>query len=163
MPRSPTSTSSADGRLVDGVDVRESFLWALEKVSRSSFELLVVSGDLAAEKEESHAYPWIAEQLATLPIPLMVMSGNHDDTPKLVESFGLEADWHQGSIRTTRTHGGVSIYCIDTSSEYLPEHQMVLAPTAAGRTTSPAAALPSPTTTRMWVRIRGRALTSQTS
>ncbi len=113
----------SDVRLVDGVDVRESLLWALEEIRRTGCELLVVSGDLVAH-EDFGAYRWIAEQLAELPIPVLVMSGNHDDTPMVVKHFGLAAEYHRKSLHGMRALNGVTVYGLDTSSGVLPKHQL---------------------------------------
>jgi Icc protein len=115
---------SADGRLVDGVDGRDSLTWALREAVRTQCDLVVLSGDLAATKNDWGAYPWIAEQVSALPIPTHVMSGNHDGTPEVVRAFGLANDYTGGSLRSSSVHDDVAVYCLDSSSERLPEEQL---------------------------------------
>jgi len=115
---------SSDGRLVDGVDTRDSFKWSLSEATRTHCELLVLSGDLAATKNDWGAYPWISEQVSALPIPTLVISGNHDVTAEIVNAFGLENDYENGALRACRTQGDVTVYGLDTSSEHLSAEQL---------------------------------------
>jgi Icc protein len=115
---------SADGRLVDGVDTRESFTWALREAVGTACDGIVLSGDLAATTNDWAAYPWIAAQVAALPIPTHVMSGNHDSTDAIVDAFSLAGDYRQGTLRSTSRHGDVALYCLDTSSEQLSIEQL---------------------------------------
>lgn len=117
---------AADGRLVDGVDTREHFDWSLEAATRSNCDLIVLSGDLAATERDWAAYPWLAARVAALPIPTLVMSGNHDNTAEVVRCFGLEADFHahDGTLRHARRFGDTTVCCLDTSSTELSAEQL---------------------------------------
>ena len=115
---------SADGGPFDGFDVRENFLRVLSEIATADYDLLVLSGDLAADEGHFAAYPWIREQIECLPIPALVMAGNHDDPRALAESFGLLADSRRGSLVGKRVFDGVAVYGLDTSSDSLPPCQL---------------------------------------
>ena len=115
---------SADGGPRDGVDMRESFLWALDAVRASGCELLVLSGDLVGTDVDFDAYPWIAQQVAALDIPSLVLSGNHDDTRRLAEAFDARDAFRDGCLFDVREMAGVVIYGLDTSSQRLSNRQL---------------------------------------
>ena len=115
---------SADARLVDGIDPREHFAWSLAEATRSGCDLIVLSGDLATTKHDWGAYPWIARQVDALPMPTLVMPGNHDSTSEIVRCFGLDEDVHEGTLRHRRAFDEATVYCLDTSSAQLSADQL---------------------------------------
>jgi len=115
---------SADCGHPRGIDVRANFSSVLSEVRRGEYDLLVLSGDLALDEGHVDAYPWIAAQIAGLPMPVLVMAGNHDDVTCMVVDFGLEQQFVDGQLRWKRTLDGIAVYGLDTSSGALAEDQI---------------------------------------
>ena len=115
---------SADGELVDGVDVRETFSWALAEAERSSADLLVLSGDLAQNPEDAAVYPWIAEQTRQVSMPVMVLSGNHDEPRALARAFGIEHRYRGGVLLAKQRIGDVVAFGLDTTTAFLSDCQL---------------------------------------
>lgn len=69
------------------VDVRQNFLAVLANIKTQSPDLMVLSGDLAAEAGERGAYLWLHDVLADLPFPYYLMMGNHDCLTTLSHVF----------------------------------------------------------------------------
>lgn len=79
----------ATGEGYYGVDVRAQFYHALEKIKPYSPDLLVLSGDLAADQGEIEAYEWLNKQLIGFNIPYVLMSGNHDKLSIMKQVFSI--------------------------------------------------------------------------
>ncbi|MDA0821591.1 MAG: 3',5'-cyclic-AMP phosphodiesterase [Proteobacteria bacterium] len=90
------------GRL-GGMDTSASFLKVLDLVLNSpvNFDLVLVTGDLAAESEEG-AYHWLIGQLAALNTTVACLPGNHDVATRM-EPIVNTAGWQYcGDIVTTQ-------------------------------------------------------------
>jgi Icc protein len=109
-----------------GINVRKQFKKVLAHLVQQPLDLLVLSGDLAAEEGEPKAYLWIREALATLPFPYEIMAGNHDHVGRLVEVF----DWYKpeiarnGMFYFTRLLKGRRLVFLDSSPYRVSKAQL---------------------------------------
>jgi Icc protein len=108
----------------DGFDVRANLLRVLAEIERANVDLLVISGDLAAEQGEPPAYRWIAEQLETWPTDVLILAGNHDDPAAMVASLALESALEGADLVSVRESPDAVVYGLDTSSAHLSEPQL---------------------------------------
>lgn len=115
---------SVDGSHPRGIDVRTNFQRVLAEVCRGTYDLLVLSGDLAATRRHGAAYAWIARELRQLPIPVLVMAGNHDDRARMIVEFGLEHELIEGNLNAKRRFSDATVYGLDTSTSMLSEGQV---------------------------------------
>jgi Icc protein len=110
---------------VHGIDVRKQFVQVLEKLAEEAWDLLVLSGDLAADAGEIEAYQWLREVLQGFPCPYEVMMGNHDQLDTLRQVFALPAaDIQDGMLYFSRPLGDKQLYFLDTASYVLPLRQV---------------------------------------
>ena len=77
--------ASAD--MVCDVDARHNLLTLLKVFKQQTWDLLVVSGDLAALYGEIEAYRWLKQQLDALQRPYVIIAGNHDRRDTLSQVF----------------------------------------------------------------------------
>lgn len=115
---------SADGTHPRGIDVRTNFQRALTELDGGEYDLVVLSGDLAATRDHAAAYDWIRVQIDDLSIPTLCMAGNHDDRGQLARSLRVAVDPTEGDLRARRRLDGVTVYALDTSTGHLPESQL---------------------------------------
>ena len=105
--------------------VRQQFLEALQTLATRKLDLLVLSGDLAAEAGEPEAYHWLKQCLAKFPAPYAVMAGNHDHVGRMTDLFNLPAsDSVAGMLCFHRTLKGKRLLFLDSSSYTLPLSQL---------------------------------------
>ncbi len=81
---------SEDGSLFRDIDVRNNFLEVLESALRFVPDVIVLGGDLAADKGELGAYRWIKEVLAEQSSSCLIVPGNHDVLPNLEKVFNIK-------------------------------------------------------------------------
>ena len=97
------------------VDTRAAFLAALARLRDLplSVELLLISGDLA-EGGEAEAYLFLRQALADLPVPVALLSGNHDCRATLGRVFPEQfAAWQGPVLRLPLSQG--SLLLLDSS------------------------------------------------
>lgn len=88
----------AEGEQLQGVDVRQHFLNALEKVRAIKPACLVVGGDISNAGGDAAIYGWVKSELDALPCPYFILSGNHDDSTVLAQSFHLTHDLNHNEL-----------------------------------------------------------------
>ena len=93
------------------VDTRLSFLATRDKAlsGASDYDLILVTGDLAAEAEEP-AYRWLTEQLSLFELPIYCLPGNHD-VNTVMQPVVNDARWFFGGNHTV---GDWHIVLLDT-------------------------------------------------
>ncbi len=108
------------------IDVKGKFTSALKQIATySDIDLIVISGDLAAHYGEIVAYQWIAQQLASLNTPYIVMAGNHDKVNNMQQVFDIKEDFLKNGMLYFRIEWqGLPLLFLDTSSSYLPSSQL---------------------------------------
>jgi Icc protein len=108
-----------------GVEVRKQFLQVIQLLKQRPLDLLILSGDLAAEWGEIESYQWIKNQLADFPCPFIIMAGNHDKVKNLVQVFDLPStDIVAGMLCFTRRIQGKLLIFLDSSNYTLPTAQL---------------------------------------
>jgi len=107
-----------------GIPVRENFLNTLENVGSHNPDLVVLSGDLAADHGEIGAYKFLAEALAKISIPTVIMPGNHDILSHLKNSLNLEPDPDRNEYYFIKSFQGFPIIFLDTTSNKLSRSQL---------------------------------------
>jgi len=109
-----------------GINVRKQFKQVLDHLAQQSLDLLVLSGDLAAQEGEPEAYLWIKKTLASFPFPYEIMAGNHDHVGRMIKVF----DWYQpevarnGMLYFTRTLKGKRLIFLDSSPYRISKAQL---------------------------------------
>ena len=73
-----SDTHIAETPMYEGVNSRQRFLEVLTALRTQAPDLVVLSGDLAAQNGGVAIYRWMKEQLDALNLPYVVMPGNHD-------------------------------------------------------------------------------------
>jgi len=83
---------TATNDLHKNINSRQQCYDVLQVLKQQSADLLILSGDLAANYGEIEAYQWLQTQLQDLPYPYVVMVGNHDKVETMVNAFQLSQD-----------------------------------------------------------------------
>lgn len=109
---------------VQDIDVRENFLTALAAVRDKNMDLLVLSGDLAAEEGEPGAYAWVSEVMKDFAFPWVVMGGNHDNVATMARYFDIASDLHEGMLYFHREIRGRHLFFLDSSSNSVHSKQL---------------------------------------
>lgn len=109
---------------VQDIDVRSNFLKALDAIRQKEIDLLVISGDLAAEDGEDGAYAWVAETMANFPIPWVVMGGNHDRVSTMAKYLDISRDLKNGILYFKREIRGRHLFFLDSSTNYIQTEQL---------------------------------------
>ncbi len=111
--------------LFKGIKVRQQFTKVLKALAKKPLDLLVLSGDLAANEGEPEAYAWIKQTLASFPCPYIVMAGNHDHVIRMKTAFRLpDNDVSQGMLYFSRNIKGKSLMFLDSSSYRIAKQQL---------------------------------------
>ncbi|GAB2560955.1 metallophosphoesterase [Spirosoma aerophilum] len=124
----------ADGELVQGVDVRQNFLKALDAVAELKPNCLVLGGDLCNTKSDPAIYTWIRKQIDQLPFPNYVIAGNHDDPVIMAEVFNKRHNLVSGELYYALPLEGRPALFLDSSKgafsdtqwEWLREYMVAL-------------------------------------
>jgi len=109
--------------LYQGIDVCGNFLAALDSVCAENPDLIVLSGDLAAEDAERDAYQWIREQMDGRKFPYVVMVGNHDRVEVMRDYYDIGEDIHNGKLYFHREIKGKHLFFLDSGNHILDDFQ----------------------------------------
>jgi Icc protein len=103
------------GQLLFGLDAREHLARAVEVINREHPDIafVVLLGDLT-HRGEREAYASIAEVLAPLSAPLILLTGNHDSRVLLCEALPRADRDANGFIQALRVFDAASILTLDT-------------------------------------------------
>ncbi len=105
---------------MQGVAPTREFEKLLPRLKRESPDLLIVTGDLAADEPEPAGYEYLKECLDSLGFPWLVIKGNHDRGSLFDEVF----EKHFMSGFRCRWDSGIPLLFFDTSSEALPHNEL---------------------------------------
>jgi Icc protein len=108
-----------------GIDVRRQFQRVLQQLATKKLDLLILSGDLAANDGEIEAYQWIQQTLTNFPHPYWLMAGNHDNVSTMQTVFTLtDQDIYEGMLCYHRQIKGKSIIVLDSSPYWIKPLQL---------------------------------------
>jgi Icc protein len=113
-----------EDKLYQNIDVRENFLATLAEVKKLKIDLLVISGDVAAECGEIEAYRWVKSAMQGFPFPWVLMGGNHDHVGRMNEVFGLSADMIDDKLYFERIIKNRHMLFLDSSTDYIDKTQL---------------------------------------
>lgn len=109
---------------VQDIDVRTNFLQVLQAVTQMEIDLLVLSGDLAAEEGEPGAYQWVQETMHDFPVPWVVMGGNHDQVSTMAQYLDIQDDLKNGLLYFQREVKGRHLFFLDSSQNVIQTEQL---------------------------------------
>lgn len=108
-----------------GINPRQQFLNVLQALEPKNLDVLVLSGDLAANEGEPEAYVWIKQTLATFHCPYIVMAGNHDHAIRMKRTFELsDNDIANNMLYFSRSIKGRRLLFLDSSPYRVSKHQL---------------------------------------
>lgn len=87
-----------EGKMPNGMNVRDNFLKVLKEVQKAEVDYMVVSGDLCSDIGVIEIYQWVKKQLDATAIPYFILSGNHDNPAMIAEVFGLQSILQNGEL-----------------------------------------------------------------
>ncbi len=106
------------------IDVRKNFLTILETLKNIQMDHLVLTGDLCYRDGDTAIYQWVKEQLDTAGFSYDIISGNHDDSVMMAESFGLGHLLQQKELYYTKMLGSRFGIFLDSSRGTHSEEQL---------------------------------------
>jgi 3',5'-cyclic-AMP phosphodiesterase len=106
------------------IDVRANFLRGLESIRQWKPDLLIISGDIAADEGELTAYLWVRSVMASYDQPYLYMAGNHDDVDVMHKVLHLSDYYQNGMFYYKHEICGKTLLLLDSSKDYLPEVQL---------------------------------------
>lgn len=115
------------GTKLYGLDPAERLTIAVEKINAThpDISFVILTGDLA-HWGEAAAYASLADVLAGLNAPTILMMGNHDKREPFRMQFpGADRDAH-GFVQGVHAFDGVTIVTLDTLNEDTPDHAGLL-------------------------------------
>lgn len=110
--------------LVQDIDVRANFLKTLNAILEKAVDLVVISGDIAADRAEPEAYEWVASVLKEYPLPYVLMGGNHDRISTMAEFFEFGDDLKNGMLYFKRELKGHHLFFLDSSTNVVQTEQL---------------------------------------
>ena len=112
----------AEGEQIQGVDVRQNFLRALDFLTELKPSCLVLGGDICDTAGNPDTYDWVRKQIDQLPFPTYVIAGNHDESTLLADAFNKRHDLHDGELYYALPLEGRPALFLDSSKgEFSPE------------------------------------------
>lgn len=110
--------ATAPGQLYEGIDTLGRCSRLLDRLKKEPADLLVATGDIAAESENAFSYEFLRENLNDFPYPWVVLPGNHDRGFLFKEIFGAHA---KIDFEAHTPQGETDILFFDNSGEE-PNH-----------------------------------------
>jgi 3',5'-cyclic-AMP phosphodiesterase len=104
------------GSVVNGLDTGARLGEAIEVIARDHADaaFVLLAGDLA-DRGAVAAYHHLRDRIASLPMPVHITLGNHDDRSAFLSVFGPERDDPLGRVSTAVDAGGHRIILLDTT------------------------------------------------
>jgi len=109
---------------IQNIDVRGNFLKALDAIRGKQIDLVVLSGDLAADRAEPGSYEWVASVMKGFPIPWVVMGGNHDKISTMQKYFDFGDDLKNGILYYKREIKSHLFFFLDSSTNRIQKEQL---------------------------------------
>ncbi len=101
---------------INGLDTGARLAEAVATIIRDHADagFVLLAGDLA-DRGEVAAYHQLRDLLTTLPMPVHITLGNHDDRTAFLSAFGADRDHPQGRVSQVIDAGGHRIILLDTT------------------------------------------------
>lgn len=114
-----------DELLFQDIDVCSHFIKAVSDMKARHVDLVVLSGDQAANNGEVQAYNWIRKVMDDSGLPYVVMMGNHDLLKPMKEAFSviLDEDIQDNLLYFKREIKGKKLYFLDSGNFYVEDVQ----------------------------------------
>lgn len=113
---------AAPGRRSAGVDTLGRCRRLLRAIGRERADLLVITGDVAAEQGSRFCYEFVRQELTDLAMPWVVLPGNHDRNRCFGRVFGTRA---RTGLDIFPRNNGADVVFFDNSTE-APDHLPLL-------------------------------------
>jgi Icc protein len=104
------------------IDSRSNFLDAIKNGDFNENDLLVITGDIAADCGSEEIYFWVQNQVSPLPCKTIFIPGNHDCPALMKENFTKERLPSEGAYGILNWNGWSLIF-LDTSEGRLSAEQ----------------------------------------
>ena len=116
----------SNGDATMGIDVRQNYLDALQKIRREENpDHLVITGDLCHTRGDRSVYEWVKDRTDLIGVPIHVLNGNHDEVTALSEVFGCDRLMIEGELYYHRIWNDLDALFLDTGKGYVSEAQML--------------------------------------
>lgn len=113
------------GERPNGLDTRWQFIRTIQKIKEKSYDLMIVAGDLCHKTGVKEIYDWIRLQLDETSIPYHVISGNHDASVLLADSFDLFKNLIEEELYYQQGYPDANIIFLDTSRGMMSDKQFI--------------------------------------
>ena len=111
------------GERPNGLDTRLQFIRTIQKIKEKTYDLVIVAGDLCHKTGVKEIYDWIRLHLDETSIPYQVISGNHDSSALLADSFDLGKDIIDEELYFQQDYPDGNIIFLDTSRGMMSDKQ----------------------------------------
>ncbi|MFN8339137.1 MAG: metallophosphoesterase [Saprospiraceae bacterium] len=109
-----------------GLDTQDQFLKVLDHIKGQNYDVIILGGDLCNKTGDEAIYQWISAQIADIQVPVFAISGNHDTSTLLADSFGLSQYMNAGELFYTKIIEGIEFIFLDTSAGKMSDQQWAL-------------------------------------
>lgn len=108
---------TTEGNLANDVDTRANFLQIMDAVKSENPDHLIIAGDLCFRTADNRVYEWVKSHLDDAGISYDIIAGNHDDSGKIADIFGLEKYYHpdQNELYYVKQILGKRVIFLDTA------------------------------------------------
>jgi 3',5'-cyclic-AMP phosphodiesterase len=113
------------GECPNGLDTRLQFIRTIQKIKEKNYDLMIVAGDLCHKTGVKEIYDWIKIQLDEMSIPYHVISGNHDSSVLLADSFDLGKKLFDEELYFQQGYLDGNIIFLDTSRGMMSDKQFI--------------------------------------
>jgi len=112
-----------EGKFPLNLDTRQHFKAILDKVSTKKYDLIILGGDLCNTEGEEKIYQWIYHQLKDIKIPVLPISGNHDNSLMLAKILQMDNSIKNDHLYYTHSIENYKAIFLDSSSGKLGTEQ----------------------------------------
>lgn len=113
----------AEGVLILDLDTRNHFKKVLNDVRMSNYDMIILGGDLCNTVGNDDIYQWVWAQLKDFSIPILAISGNHDDSRMLAKHFMLSQHLKDSFLYYSHTIEHFNAVFLDSSTSELGQEQ----------------------------------------
>lgn len=114
-----------EGKILSGRDTREQLLRVLKHISQSTFDSIILGGDLCNITGDINIYKWIKDQFSAYNLKVNPISGNHDTSTLMAEAFNLNNYFVNDALYYNIKVGDIPCILLDTSTGMMDSGQWV--------------------------------------